>query len=85
MVAITFFFVGVLLAALAKDFTLLLVGRTIQGIGGGGVIAMTEILVTDLVPLRFRGQWAGVIGGMWAVGSVSGKIEDVCPCLRSQY
>jgi len=73
MVSITFFCVGVLIAAVAKDFTLLLVGRTIQGVGGGGIIAMTEILVTDLVPLRFRGQWAGVIGGMWAIGSVSGE------------
>lgn len=74
MVAITLFFAGVMMAALAKDFTLLLVGRTIQGIGGGGIIALTEIMVTDLVPLRYRGQWAGIIGGMWAIGSVSGPV-----------
>jgi MFS family permease len=35
---------------------------------------MTEIVVTDLVPLRYRGQWAGIIGGMWSIGSVSGPI-----------
>lgn len=74
MFAITLFFAGVMMAALAQNFTLLLAGRTVQGIGGGGIIALTEIMVTDLVPLRWRGQWAGVIGGMWAIGSVSGPV-----------
>lgn len=35
---------------------------------------MTEIVITDLVPLRYRGQWAGIIAGMWSIGSVSGPI-----------
>ncbi|KIV78381.1 hypothetical protein PV11_10103 [Exophiala sideris] len=74
MVSITLFFVGVMMAALSNNFGLLLAGRSIQGIGGGGIIAMTEIVVTDLVPLRYRGQWAGVIAGMWSIGSVSGPI-----------
>lgn len=74
MVSIALFFVGVMMAALSNDFGLLLAGRTVQGIGGGGIIAMTEIVVTDLVPLRWRGQWAGVIAGMWSIGSVSGPI-----------
>ncbi|KAK5088025.1 hypothetical protein LTS08_004913 [Lithohypha guttulata] len=69
MVAIALFFAGVMMAAVAKDFTLLLAGRTVQGI-----IALTEIMVTDLVPLRYRGQWAGIIGGCWAIGSVSGPV-----------
>lgn len=74
LLALTLFFAGVLMAALSHNFTLMLTGRTIQGVGGGGIIALTEILVTDLVPLRYRGQWAGVIGGMWAIGSVTGPV-----------
>lgn len=74
LLAITFFFVGVVMAAVSHNFTLMLTGRSLQGIGGGGIIALTEILVTDLVPLRYRGQWAGVIGAMWAVGSVTGPV-----------
>ena len=35
---------------------------------------MTEIVVTDLVPLRYRGQWAGLIAAMWSLGSVSGPV-----------
>ena len=35
---------------------------------------MTEIITTDLVPLRLRGKWFGIIAMMWAIGSVSGPI-----------
>ena len=74
MVGLVFFLIGALVAALANDFGTLLVGRAFQGIGGGGLIALTEILVTDLVPLRLRGQWFGIISAMWSIGSVSGPI-----------
>lgn len=74
LTGLIFFLVGVVIAALAKDFATLLVGRSIQGIGGGGLIALTEIVVTDLVPLRRRGKWIGVVTGMWALGSVSGPV-----------
>ena len=59
---------------MANDFGVLLVGRSFQGIGGGGLIALTEILVTDMVPLRLRGQWFGIISAMWSIGSVTGPI-----------
>jgi MFS family permease len=52
----------------------MLVGRSLQGVGGGGIISLTEIIVTDLVPLRFRGAWFGYLSSMWAVGSVSGPL-----------
>ena len=74
IVGLIFFLIGALVAALANDFGTLLVGRSFQGIGGGGLIALTEILVTDLVPLRLRGQWFGIISAMWSIGSVSGPI-----------
>jgi MFS family permease len=74
LTSILFFFVGAVVAAVAKDFTYLLVGRSIQGIGGGGIIALTEIIVTDIVPLRLRGQYFGILSAMWSVGSVVGPI-----------
>ena len=33
----------------------MIIGRSIQGIGGGGILTLGEILVTDLVPLSVRG------------------------------
>lgn len=85
MFAITLFFVGVMMAALTKNFSLLLAGRTVQGIGGGGIIALTEIMLTDLVPLRHRGAWGGIIAAMWSLGSVSGMYlndQNDVPCLQ---
>jgi MFS family permease len=73
LTALAFFFAGTLLAGLSENFTHML-GRSIQGVGGGGLIALTEIIVTDLVPLRLRGPYFGIISGMWSVGSVAGPI-----------
>ncbi|ODH52137.1 hypothetical protein GX48_01691 [Paracoccidioides brasiliensis] len=73
-VAIAFFFVGTLVAGLSKNFTNMLVGRSIQGIGGGGIISITEIIITDLVPLRLRGNYFGILSAMWSIGSVTGPI-----------
>lgn len=74
MVALMLFLVGAIVASVSKNFGALLVGRSFQGIGGGGLIALTEIVVTDLVPLRLRGQWFGIISAMWSIGSVTGPI-----------
>ncbi|KAF4624384.1 hypothetical protein G7Y89_g13784 [Cudoniella acicularis] len=74
LVTALFFAVGSILAAVATNFTMMLIGRSIQGIGGGGILTLGEILVTDLVPLAARGAWFGYLGSMWAVGSVTGPM-----------
>ena len=53
---------------------MLLIGRSFQGMGAGGVIALSEIVVTDLVDLRRRGKWFGYLSIMWVVGSISGPV-----------
>ena len=72
--AIIFFAAGAIVAAIAKNSVVLLAGRSIQGIGGGGIISLSEVLITDLVPLRERGTWFGYQSGVWALGSVTGPI-----------
>jgi MFS family permease len=59
--SIVLFFAGSLIGGLAGNFTVLLVGRTIQGVGGGGIIVLSEVVVTDLTPLQVRGQWYSMI------------------------
>ena len=71
---VAFFLIGIIISGLAKNFTVMLVGRTIQGVGGGGVILLNDIIITDLVPMRLRGAYFGAIGGVWALGSVSGPV-----------
>lgn len=72
--AIIIFVAGAIITALANDFTVILVGRTIQGLGGGGVIIMPEIILTDLIPLAERPNYLSIVSGVWALGSVMGPI-----------
>ncbi|KAL2823453.1 major facilitator superfamily domain-containing protein [Aspergillus cavernicola] len=74
LVTLVFFFVGALVAGLANDFTQILIGRCIQGVGGGGIAVLSEVVVTDLVPLRLRGNYYGVLSAMYSLGSVLGPI-----------
>ena len=73
-VSLAFFTAGSIIAALSNNFTLLLVGRCLQGVGSGGIVVVTEVIVTDLVDLDIRAKWQGFISGMWAIGSVTGPI-----------
>lgn len=40
-----------------------------QGIGGGGMTTVVSILISDLVPLRDRGLWQGIINIIYATGA----------------
>jgi len=73
-VCAAFFAAGAIIAALANDFTVIIVGRAIQGTGGGGLIALTEVVTTDLVPLAYRGQWFSMISAVWSIGTVTGPL-----------
>lgn len=73
-ISLAFFLAGAIIAAVADNFTVVLVGRSIQGIGGGGIISLTEIVVTDLVPLRERGKWFSMLSAMWSLGTVVGPL-----------
>ena len=47
-----------------------LLGRTVAGLGDGGIISLAEIITADLVPLSERGTWEGVLGVVWAIGEL---------------
>ncbi|KAJ5971406.1 uncharacterized protein N7479_001324, partial [Penicillium vulpinum] len=74
MISLIFFCVGAIISAIANNFTYMLIGRSIQGVGGGGIISLSEVIITDLVPLRWRGQYFGILSAMWSAGSVTGPI-----------
>ena len=68
------FMVGSLVAALSNSIGMLIAARAIQGIGGGGLIILVNIVIADLFSLRRRGAFYGVIGGVWAIASSIGPI-----------
>lgn len=42
--------------------------------GGGGLVALTYVVITDMVTLRERGKYMSMISLQWAIGSVIGPV-----------
>ncbi|KAL0946522.1 hypothetical protein HGRIS_012733 [Hohenbuehelia grisea] len=74
MGSLILFAVGSALCGAAKSMNVLIVGRTIQGIGGGGIASLTQIILSDIVPLHERGVFNGIIGVSWSVASGIGPV-----------
>jgi len=53
---------------------MLITARAIQGIGGGGLIILANICISDLFSMRNRGKYFGIIGMVWAFASAVGPI-----------
>ena len=70
--SIAIFLVGSVMGALATDMTMLIIGRGIQGAGGGGLMILSQAIMADVVSARERGKYAGYMGGIFGVSSVLG-------------
>jgi len=68
------FTVGTILCSVARNFTVLLTGRSVQGIGGGGIITITQVIFCDIVPLRQRPKYFAMVLGSWSIGSIIGPV-----------
>ncbi|KAI1133354.1 MFS general substrate transporter [Nemania abortiva] len=72
--SIAVFTIGTIVCSTAHSIGPLLVGRSIQGIGGGGIHSVSLVVQTDFVPLRHRPKWYGVTLAAWALGLSTGPI-----------
>lgn len=68
------FVVGSAITAVAVDLDVLVAGRVLQGVGGGGLVPATLAIVASLWPPGERGTAFGVVGGVQEVGSVLGPL-----------
>ena len=62
LVTIGLFALGSGICGGAKSMNMLIAGRAIQGLGGGGIQSLTGIILADLVSLQERGIYAGLYG-----------------------
>ncbi|SER24397.1 Major Facilitator Superfamily protein [Arthrobacter sp. OV608] len=72
--AIIAFIFGSVIGALAPDMGVLIAGRIVQGLGGGGLIILSHAIIADVVPVRERGKYMGIMGAVFAVASVVGPL-----------
>jgi EmrB/QacA subfamily drug resistance transporter len=72
--AISLFIVGSIIGGMAQDMTWLIAGRAVQGLGGGGLMILSQAIIADVVPARERGRYMGIMGGVFALSSVAGPL-----------
>jgi MFS transporter, DHA2 family, triacylglyceride efflux pump len=68
------FVVGSVVTALATELPVLVAGRVVQGVGGGGLVPATLAIVAQLWPADRRGVPLGVVGAVQELGSVLGPV-----------
>ncbi len=72
--AISLFIIGSIIGAMAQSMEWLIAARVIQGLGGGGLMILSQAAVADIVPARRRGKYMGIMGGVFALSSVAGPL-----------
>jgi len=68
------FAVGSLITTISYDLTTMVIGRFLQGAGGGGLVPATMALVAALYPIEQRGLPLGLVSGVQEIGSVLGPL-----------
>ncbi|KAJ3319694.1 hypothetical protein HDV06_006110 [Boothiomyces sp. JEL0866] len=74
LTAVTIFEIGSIICGAATDMNMLIIGRAIAGLGGGGVFSLTLIIISDLVPIYERPKYQGLIGAAFGAASVAGPL-----------
>lgn len=69
-----FFAAGNLICGLAQTEATIIIGRVVAGMGGGGLMAISTFVLSDLVPLRQRGVWQGIGNCFFGLGAGLGGI-----------
>ncbi|WP_108718561.1 MDR family MFS transporter [Miniimonas sp. S16] len=74
MLALTIFVLASAVAGFSHNTEMLITMRVFQGLGAGGLAALSQIVMADIVSPRERGRFAGLFGAAMAVGTVGGPL-----------
>lgn len=74
IIAISIFALGSLVVAFSDNFTVLLIGRSIQGFGASGIFPVASAVVGDVFPPEKRGRMLGLIGAVFGIAFIIGPV-----------
>ncbi|MGX1161862.1 EmrB/QacA subfamily drug resistance transporter [Arthrobacter sp. SLBN-100] len=74
LVAIALFTLASVACAFATDFWGLVIFRAIQGLGGGGLMILSQAIIADIVPAKDRGKYMGPLGAIFGLSAVAGPL-----------
>jgi len=72
--ALVLFVLGSALAGFSQNPEMLITFRVVQGLGAGGLTALSQIIMADIISPRERGRYMGLFGGIMAVGTIGGPL-----------
>ena len=74
LIAIALFTVASIGCAFAGDFTQLIIFRAMQGLGGGGLMILSQAIIADIVPASERGKYLGPLGAVFGLSAIGGPL-----------
>src|SRR3984893_7264654 len=72
--ALSLFIAGSILCAVAPNMPVLILGRGLQGLGGGGIMPVVQTVISDVISPRERGQYQAYFSGVWMAAGLGGPV-----------
>jgi MFS family permease len=73
-VSLGLFFIGSIVFAVAENMSTIIAGRVLQGLGGGGIDVLAQVILADMTTLEERSKYIGLMAIPTAIGNIMGPI-----------